>query len=225
MLYKKYLEMLTKEYELYMMALFSRYSAKTQAGSQITAQVVVDLRNELTDVTKLFTVLLQQNLKSFFEELDTQPGQYADQFNPMLESIIAQNISGYMNALRRSRGEMASMMKGAHGAIGELLQHNIQHPEIKILDSNNRKWQSDKLFAFVIRNYMYFVESASVINGLRAEGIDLARLVYDNPAHKNNGLVFSISGENKDYPSLEEINASVFHYNASARVEGVYPEK
>ena len=54
-------------------------------------------------------------------------------------------------------------------------------------------------------------------------GSDLARLKYPNPEHKNAGMVFSIDGKTPGHKTLAEIKASVFHYNASAEVEGVYP--
>jgi hypothetical protein len=53
--------------------------------------------------------------------------------------------------------------------------------------------------------------------GFSWEG-DLAQVMYDDEGHKNNGLIFSMSGATPGYPSFDDIAETVFHYNATAKI-------
>lgn len=210
-------------YELLLHAYTGVYLRMIQPGSEVTPLAVRQLREQATGMARAFGEQLKADIAEFKESLGYSGTEYDAKFEPQLAALLEANVGVIVRALRESKSDLSKMMGGAHGAMGQLVQKRIQNPEFKSKDSAGRTWQAAKLFAFLLRNWLYGMEIKATLDGITDKGGDLARVVYSNPEHKNNGLVFSISGATAGYPSLASIEASVFHYNATAEVEGVYP--
>jgi hypothetical protein len=108
-----------------------------------------------------------------------------------------------------------SMLKDATGAVGQLLQRKLERPIFKTVDASGRTWDSSKLLRVMVRDYGY---RATIERNLDRMPGDLAVVTYADPAHANNGLVFSKSGDTPGYPSFAQIRSKIFHPNATAQV-------
>lgn len=210
-------------YELLLMALTGAYMARIMPGQEVTPLALKQLRDTARHMIGNFGKQLKADIQSFKSDLGYETSDYDAEYEPQISALLLANVSTIVKALRASKSDLAKMLSGGHGAVGELIQARINQPVYKSVDSAGRTWEADKLFGFLLRNYLYFTEISASIQDVKNAGSDLAKVVYPNkPDHKNNGLVFSISGDTSGYKSLAEIKASVFHFNANAEVEGVY---
>lgn len=227
MRYQQLLSQVVSNYGLLLKALSGVYLRAIQPGSEVTPHSIKTLRAENVKMVQEFARNLSATVAEWVNDLTVNmdgPSREAVEsfrarYEPQLTALLMQNVSTTLAAMRGSKGDLAKMLTaGAHGAIGEIIAHNIQNPEFKALDESGRKWDSEKLFKFIMRNWLYSTEIRADIEDILADRIDLAMIRYDDPEHKNNGLVFSIEGKTEGYPTLADIQASIFHFNATAEV-------
>ena len=210
-------------YDLLLKALTGIYLPRVMPGQEVTPVALKQLRDEGRRLVGNFGKQLKADIQAFKQELGYETSDYDAEYEPQLTRLLHDNVATIVKALRASKADLAAMLGGGHGAVGEIIQKRITQPEFKALDTADRSWEAAKLFNFLLRNYLYYMEISATIQDIRNSGSDLARLKYPNPEHKNAGMVFSIDGKTPGHKTLAEIKASVFHYNANAEAEGVYP--
>lgn len=111
------------------------------------------------------------------------------------------------------------------GERGALVAASLIHLPVKASfvkkDRSSKTWTSAVYVRTVIRSAMLSTYADAYLFALSANGFKLARVVYETPDHKNNGIVFSIDGSSPDVPSYEDIRPTILHPNATAQFEPV----
>lgn len=131
----------------------------------------------------------------------------------LIWNVSASAVATAINSTNKSK--LANMLNSSDGAIGELLKMHAGQERYKVKDSSGRTWDSDTYIRLVVKNFAFQTKLIYLLS--KIEG-DLVEVVYANPEHKNNGLVFSKSGVSGDHPSFNEIKETVFHPNTTAMV-------
>lgn len=226
MRYEQVLAQIVGNYDILLKALLGRYLQATMPGSVVTPLALKELKKDNIATVQTFSRGLSADVQTFINSLTegldeastATVNSFRERYEPQIVALLYDNVSTLIQAMRESKGDMAKMMNGAHGALGQVVLNRIQNPQFKARDDAGRNWDAEKLFKFLMRNWLYSAEVRADIEEILAAGEDLAMISYDDPAHKNYGLVFSISGNTPGYPSLASIQASVFHFNATAEV-------
>jgi len=91
---------------------------------------------------------------------------------------------------------------------------NVQFHQI---DRAGHKWNSALYVRTTLRALFLQLYVEPYLFGVSARPLDQAVVVHDE-GHKNNGLVFSITGATLGMPTFEEIRGDVFHPNSRALV-------
>lgn len=119
----------------------------------------------------------------------------------------------------------ASLRAATHGKVGGLITARLKHMPIKASftkeDRAGRGWSAPVHVRTLVRAALLGVYVDAYLFTLLANGVNKARVVYEDAEHENHELVFSIDGSDPDLQTLEDIRATVFHPNSTAKLEAV----
>lgn len=227
-------ENLCLEYDLFLASIKNEYLNYVAPGKTVTVAEIAQMKKNHQKAIESFlgrfdAVTLAQLLAKAENlpksDLDTLTGIVTATRNDV-SIMLSRNVAVVAKMLRESTGMLAASLGDDSSAVGKLISKRLSEVKFEMTDSANRKWDSAKLFAFYTRNMFYSLMINSDIMQAKREGHDLMEVYYDDVTHKNYGVVFSITGETPNVPTLKSLERSVFHYNAKAEVRPyVYPEE
>ena len=222
MIYDDIANQLKQEYNLFLFALAGRYLSLVTPGAEVSPIMVRQMAEQGAALAHTF-IASAKALVSDFARSHTSAHSEAlsAHFEKMLSNVTAQNINSLTQRMKGGAQNTLAGVKGAHGAIGLLLQQKLANPEFRVKTPKGRSFDAAAFFFAEARNYLYqsWIESTLVT---LAESGDLAEVRYPSPEHSGNGTVFSISGKTAGYKSFEEIKF-LFHYNSTAFITDHVP--
>lgn len=218
---------LKTEYELFLSRLKGAYLGFVAPGKTVDVSTVAEMKREGVEASARFIERLNVIAAEFVSsegenlsqrDLDALSGIVSNT-STRVEVMLAHNVATVVKLLRESTGILASALNDDHGPVGQLISKRLSEVKFKALDDAGRNWDSEKLFAFYSRNMFYGVMINAEVLQAKASGVDLMEVYYEDPTHKNNGIIFSITGDTDGYPKLDELQTSVFHFNAKAEIK------
>ena len=221
------LNRISADYSLFLYALTGRYLTAITPGAEVSPKSVIGLQDDGYTFARTFLDGVKRTLSDYFApalsgmSLEGQGAirDHQGRFLNDLYRVTVANVTTVSKQLKLGRGEYAKAIKEPRGVIADLVQKRMENPNYKIQDSAKRQWDAKKYVWFTTRDFLYQSLIEIQLMKIRDAGGDLAQVVYDDPSHANNGLVFSITGATEGYPNLTQIQAKVFHPNATAKVQ------
>lgn len=214
---------LKSEYELFLFALTGRYLSLMAPGAGVSPMQINDLERAALALRETFMQSAIRAIKLFVgsSDLDTLKTLSQD-FETQLSAITKENVDSLVNRMKGAKVNALDAVGDVHGAMGLLLQQKLATPEFTATSTSGRIFQAAPFVKAQARQFAYQSWLQLMMVALSWEG-DLAQVVYNDPGHENNGLVFSMSGATPGYPSFEDIAQTVFHYNATAQIAAHVP--
>ncbi len=217
--YEDFADRLKSEYDLFLFALSGRYLSLMAPGAGVSPMLINGLEQGAWALRKTFLALANQSITDYVGSTALAPvSELAQGFQGELERATRQNVA--MLAARMKGVQMGELdaVRNAHGAMGLLLQRKLATPEFVVTSLLGRTFSAAPYIRTQARQFAYQSELYRQMADLALTS-DLAQVAYDDPNREGNGRVFSISGATPGYPSFDYLAASVFHYNATARIE------
>jgi len=221
MIYDDFAMRVRGDYELFLMALRGEYLSLVMPGVEVTPRTVMDFHTRAKKQREAFMQTAKERATTFLQEhKSARSDMLYDDFMSNVYRATVQNMSYLVGRLKGS--EVNPLRMEAHSAMGLLLQKQMTQPEFEIKTHTGRKYKAQHYLKAEARHFAYNVWLEGELAKI-AESSDLAEVHYANSQHPNNGLVFSITGNAPDYPSLDSLRDSIFHFNAQAMVRHVSP--
>jgi hypothetical protein len=225
--YSGFASRVVAEYHLFQMAITGRFSI-VAASSDMTPKGVKQFQVDGYGLGRTFVSTVERTVDEYVTELLNGASEgltkavleRRDGLIKKFRKVVISNIETTASKLRlNALGVSGEIDAGVSGAISTIAQKYNQVIHFKTEDSASRSWESDHLIYTFARDFGYQTYIDSILATITEAGNDLAQVMYADAEHRNNGMVFSITGKSADYPSLEEIRKSVFHPNAIAMVK------
>ena len=223
MIYDDFAQTVTANYKLFLTALFGRYQSIIAAGVTVTPHAVREFATDATDLSLTFFSTVRDKIEHYQKELYLESGDSPqtaetakDEALASLNKAVLANIGQLVKLLRVGTADY----KKAGGAMGQLIQKKLGSVEFKVYDTANRKWDAVRIVTVTMRDFAYQTWVDQRLKQLQDEGYTLAQVKYDDPAKVGREIVFAIEKKVGDYPNLDDIRASVFHINSTAKVVG-----
>lgn len=219
MIYDDFGAQMKKEYDVFLFALAGRYLSAMAPGAEVTPKMVNDLKADVADLRDTYLSSASKSITAYVAELEN--GDSTEQSVTLMNElamVTSQNISTLIGRMKGVHQDALKSVKNAHGGIGLLLQKKLATPEFSVETSSGRKYKAADYVRGMTRDFAYRLWLSARMEQI-SWTTDLATVSYDDPSHANYGLVFSISGDSTEYPSFASLERSIFHFNASAKVE------
>lgn len=218
MQYEGFAIRLKAEYELFLFALSGRYLAQMAPGGAVSPVHIGDFERNAHALRSTFLKTANRSVSEYVAGPPVDAvDKLAKDFESQLEQITRQNVDSLVQRMKGARGNTLDAVGQVHGAMGLLLQQKLATPEFNVTAASGRTFKAAPFVKSQARQFAYQSWLQAQVSALSVTG-DLAQVLYDEPAHENHGLTFSISGATPGYPSFESLAQSVFHYNANAKV-------
>ncbi|MDY7537611.1 hypothetical protein RGU72_05000 [Undibacterium sp. 5I1] len=194
-----------------------RASAATAGNAAANYQATVIMHAELAKAYSNFETRIKQMSDAYLVQLHAKGLEALDfemySWILRVRRVIRDNGSAVVR--KSNAGRLANVFTRGLGAIGLLLQKNVNDIKFVSHDNAGRVWDSTALLCGYARDFAYqsLIEAqAFLINGL-------AEVRYPDSNHVNNGMLVetsdrTISGATK----LANIRNSIFHPNSQAEL-------
>lgn len=214
MFYDNFATAFKSQYELFMLALTGLYLQRVQAKA---GTPVHELQAKALEIRNTFLATATHSINTYQSTVsDGSDMSAAGKFYKVVAEVTLHNVA---QTVALAQAAQLNGFGSMSGGMGELVNKKFAGPELTVR-VGNRTYQADGYIANTARHYAY-TEALKAKVAEIAQTSDLAEVVYNDPAHDNNGLVFSISGKTQGYPSMESLARDVFHHNSSAWVTHV----
>lgn len=200
---------LSAEYALFLLALAGRYQQIRAPGIEPYPGDVSDLSFDAGALASTFYSTAKFSLDKYLEpKIADATEEVADglvvrkkEALARIRAMTLENVSQILTMARVGRVRFADVLRGPTGALGMLLQRRLGKIQFKTTDTAGRRWQAEKLFHFVVRDFAYQAWLDKRVEELRADGVTM---ITDglNPA-------FSID-------EFENVRGQYFHINSNA---------
>lgn len=219
MIFNDFADRLTREYEMYLIGLTGRYLSLIAPGVDVSPWAIGQLRAGAEMLRKTFLTIANRTVQDFLTQVSADGMREQTQaFMDRVANMTAQNITLLTDRMKGVNDTALNAFKSSmHGAMGLLLQRQLTNPEYTVTTDSGRTYQAAPLMKTEARQFGYQHWLIAEMQKLSWQG-DLAKVVYPDPEHENHGLVFSMSGATPGYPSFEDLQDSVFHYNSTATI-------
>lgn len=218
MQYEGFAIRLKSEYELFLFALSGRYLSLLTPGAAVSPMQIDTFERAAIELRNTFLKTAERSVVEYVAGLAVDTVQtLASDFDQELARVTRQNVDSLVTRMKGVKQNALDAMGEVHGAMGLLLQQKLATPEFNVVSESGRTFQATPFVKSQARQFAYQTWLQAQMVALSWEG-DLAQVIYDDPGHKNNGLVFSMSGATPGYPSFDDIAETVFHYNATAKI-------
>lgn len=214
MVYDEFSSKIKQQYEQYLFALIGRYLALVQAGVEVTPSAVSNFKKAAAMSRETLISTLSQSIDDYGQKYTSKDGK---SLKEDIARISLENINTLVLQMKGSQQMMLESIKSAEGAMGQLLQNKLANPEFKVTSVSGRSYKAVPYLENQARHFAYLAWIEKALKDI-SETSDLAKVVYADQTHGNNGLVFSISGKTFEFPSYDSIKTKIFHYNAQAMV-------
>lgn len=219
MIYDEFADKLRREYGFFLLALTGRYLSISGTGVQVSPMLVRQLHTAGVGLQALFIAHASAQIDQLAADYPSASAHArVDAFKRELVRVTDTNIETVVDRLKGMATNTLESVKDAHGAIGLLLQKKMATPEYRVPTKSGRAYNAESLVQTEARDVGYRMWIANQLDWIVQHGDDLAAVQYPDPNHADNGMVFSITGSTKGYPSFAEIERKVFHYNAQAMI-------
>jgi hypothetical protein len=211
------------DYKMFLNAIAGVYRSNVATGVAVTPASIMEVTRQTKELAAIFTLRVQRETEEYAQS--TNSHAQAVGLSTSINAAVGENIAQIIRLMKTGVGNYKDMMRGAHGAIGLLLQKKLSTVEFKLYDSLDRKWDAEKLFHTTARDYAYQAWVNQRALELVDQGFKLAYAVRDSSSSNNSerGLLFSIGEPVDGYKTLAEVRKLVFHVNSSARLVGYVP--
>jgi hypothetical protein len=219
MRYDTFAQRLESEYSLFLFALSGRYLSLTAPGADVSPALIDELKRNAWALRQTFLATASASMSDYLGvvELDSVK-TLSDEFRDELERVTWQNVTTLVTRMKGVKANALDAVNAAHGAMGLLLQRKLATPEFAITALSGRSYSAAPFVKTQARQFAYQSDLRLTMAAL-SQTSDLAQVAYSNPNHANHGQVFSISGATPGHPSFDDLTDTVFHYNATARIE------
>jgi len=209
---------LKSEYELFLFALSGQYLSQVAPGAEVSPMHINAFERTALELRQTFLKTATRSIVEVVSGVSVDAVKaLSDNFETELAQITRQNIDSLVTRLKGMKIQALDAVGEVHGAMGLLLQQKLATPEFTVTAVSGRTFKAAPFVKSQTRQFAYQTWLYAQMVALSWEG-DLAQVVYDDPGHENNGLVFSMSGATPGYPSFDEIAGTIFHYNATAKI-------
>jgi hypothetical protein len=204
---------LSAEYELFLFALSGRYQQVRSPGIEVTPRAISELNYEAHNLAQTFYQLAERDIEEYLRPLlldasdDLASGLVVRKKETLahIRAMLLENVQTTMKLARTGMRGAISMLKGAHGAMGLLVQRKAGKIDFRVTDTSGRKWEARKLFAVIVRDFAYQAWIDHEVERLMVAGVDLVQTP--------NGRVMSLFGIG-DYERFVDVRDNIFHINS-----------
>jgi len=219
MIFNDFASRLAREYGLFLSALTGRYLSMMSPGTEVSPMSIAQMQSAGDAMRRTYMELADRSVRDFVAQMSGEAMVEATKdFLKRIDSMTAQNIELLVDRMKGMKNNALDAVKeNMHGSMGLLLQRQLMNPEYTVKTASGRTYEALGLMTTEARHFAYRTWLHAEMAKLSWTG-DLAEVRYADPEHKNNGLVFSMSGNTLGYPSFEDIADRVFHYNSTATI-------
>lgn len=209
MLYDTLATRLTAEYDLFLYALSGRYQQMRAPGVTATPRAIADLNYKAHELASTFYQIASNEIATYIDPMiEAASESVADRLTQrkiavltLITSMLLENVHQVIKTARTGITGPGDMLKGSTGAIGSLLQRMMAKITFKANDTSGRKWDAEKLFRVIVRDFAYQSWLDQQVEQLDEAGVTLIT--------NNQNAVFPIS-------EFENVRAQYFHINSNA---------
>lgn len=234
---------LMREYQYLLSSFVALFARALDLPNPTSPLARHDLENKLQQASISFYGVFHERLREAVtalvtEALDAANAHLSSDKRVLLDTLVSGDIDGvttrligiemndeakvrkvlrdialqvYLRSARGRVSQMTALIGARRGKVADL--------KFVQTDRAGRNWNSAILVRTMVRQVLLHIYVESFLYGRVSVGADLAKVVYPNPDHADNGLVFSISGATEGYPTYDEIKDRIFHPNSTASVE------
>lgn len=213
-MYDDFGKKLTDSYGLFLFALMGRYHQTRAPGIEITPRAVVDLQRDARKLADTFYESAKTEINSYLASIYTESsGALLSVRGALMEahvrSLLADNLTQANKLAKTGINNVATMLRGATGAVGMLAQRGLGRIDFKVIDTAGRRWDAEKLMLVLARDFAYQSYIDVAIQTYADQEVDLLEL--------SDGRLLSIRGT-EGYHSLQDVRRTVFHMNSKMMV-------
>lgn len=208
------------EYKLFLFALSGRYM---QAVSFKSLQQRLKFESSLYSAAKSLLGIVLADLDEYTNRMlyDASPAlqssikQRRKEIQARITTILIGNIEETLVALKKHSIAQKNNING-FDAMGLLARQNEHELKFSALDKAGRRWDAEKLMRAYVRDFAYQSYLDREFAQLETLG-DLGEVFYAPGSEKENaGMIFSLSGNSREYKKLSHIRSTIFHPNSNA---------
>jgi len=160
----------------------------------------IEVTSQLPDTLRTLVI---ESAQALVKEVRLQAGRDAD-----AAIQFARRQAMAINMAAASRGVNLT------GAAIEVRQA-AQDVEFGARDRAGRLWGAQNFIKTVVRHHLLTIYNDAYLTVLADHGLSTAKVLADNPEHRHNGVVFSITATPGAELTYEMIRAQVFHPNSN----------
>lgn len=200
---------LSAEYTLFLFALTGRYQQMRAPGVEITPRAISDLNSSALKLVGTFYEIAERDFDDYLRPMLAEASEsVADDLVTRkmvalahVRAMLLENAHQVTKLARTGVNGAGSMLKGSAGAIGLLVQRQTGTIQFKATDTSGRKWDSEKLFKVLVRDFAYQAWIDKQIADMRLASIEMAT--------NSINAVFPLC-------EFEDVRHQYFHINSSA---------
>ncbi|MCL2874772.1 MAG: hypothetical protein FWF12_00460 [Betaproteobacteria bacterium] len=204
---------LSAEYALFLLALSGRYQQMRAPGVEVTPRAIANMDKDARQLAGTFYGTAECGFDDYLRTLLADASDALQsaltvrkkEALALVRGMLFENAQTAMKMTRTGIGGTVSLLGGAHGAIGLLVQQQAGKIDYRVTDTAGRKWKAEALFRVVTRDFAYQSGIDSQVERLTLAGVNLV----ETPK----GRVLSLRGTDS-YESLADVRESVFHINS-----------
>jgi hypothetical protein len=224
MVYDQLQTSITNQYSMYLSALMGRYQAMRAAGVKPSPQVVARMRADCLEFRETFCRSASQEVARYATTLSE--GASA----PLVASLISrttnmvefirsatlENVNQVVQAAVTGVAGFREVLKGARGAVGELVQRDIGNIDFKVSTESGAKWSAGTLMRFAVRDFAYQCRIDSTVEELLDQGVTVVEAYRDDAGTL---ATLSLDGSGPGgLQTLAEVRSTLFHPNSTTLI-------
>ena len=209
-----------EQYKSFLLAITATYLINSQSNASTRPSAVSLFKKEAVALESAFITGARALVTAYASRSSVDESESVGSLIETLKRTTAQNIKQLTLLIRGRSKFVTDTSRELSGSIAELAKKKSSNPEFKIATRGGRALNAQVYIKLEVRHFAYILEINERLREIGSTS-DLARVTYLDANHKNNGLIFSIAGGDRRYPSLADIRKTIFHHNASASVSSV----
>jgi hypothetical protein len=152
MIYDDLTHRIGADYEALIFAFKGIYLAAVAPGAQLSPAALKSAEREAHRLAHAFLTRAEDEMTSYASEQGADASRVGYALDA-LKVTLAQNIKGVLRAMRVGQTGVASLVKGASGGMGQLVQQKIGGVEFKAQDSLGRKFPAETIVKTTVRQF------------------------------------------------------------------------
>ena len=197
----------------------SLYLSRAEYDLHITVAAVI--AGAIADAgMKNSTKITPEHLAVMLDNAD----QVVEYLATRLRAIAVGNIAVIINELRRLRLTTSLLQISGTSRFGALMQARMGRiGELRFItpDSLGRKWRSTDFVASMISKDLMQLYVESFLYCAALDGDTHAMVIYPDHDHEDNGMIFTIAGDEEN--TFDNIKDNIWHPHSTAEVQRVHP--